>query len=52
LSTGPHHIIIHVRCPLISRGASDEHLTIGWGTSLHGQLGSISKLVPFQQSHT
>jgi protein ATS1 len=42
LSSGPHHVVIHVRCPTILGGASDEHFTVGWGSSRHGQLGSIS----------
>jgi protein ATS1 len=43
LSAGPHHVIIHTRCPSISIVAADEILTIGWGTSRHGQLGQVSK---------
>jgi protein ATS1 len=43
LSAGPHHVIIHVRCPVVSSGdESDECFTVGWGSSRHGQLGSIS----------
>jgi len=44
LSTGPHHVIIHIRYPFISHDdAPSEYLTIGWGASRHGQLGLESK---------
>jgi protein ATS1 len=46
LNAGPHHVIIHVRCPVISAETSHERFTIGWGSSRHGQLGSVSTAYP------
>jgi protein ATS1 len=49
LAAGQHHVVVHLKTTLSDGSA--RYLTVGWGTSRHGQLGIVTtdtgQAVPF-----
>ncbi|KAL0580961.1 alpha tubulin suppressor [Marasmius crinis-equi] len=44
IAAGQHRIIVHLHARLID--GSYRHLTVGWGTCRHGELGPVEELSP------